>query len=62
VRTTVRELKDCLSVLSEPSSDWGHDLGFGLVYQFADVGRLYAAAITSSWEPDGIFISRFSAC
>ena len=55
----VRELRNYLSILSEPTSDWGHDFGYGLVYCFSgDAGRK-VEALTDYWESDRIFISRF---
>jgi hypothetical protein len=30
----VRELRDYLSIVREPTSDWGHDFGYGLIYEF----------------------------
>jgi hypothetical protein len=55
----VRELRDYLSIQQEPTSDWGHDFGFGLVYGFAGDGLRKAEALTDYWASDRIFISRF---
>ena len=57
VSALVRELRDYLSVAGEPTSDWGHDFGYGLVYQFSEPGEGKHAAITDFWETDRIFIS-----
>jgi len=55
--TLVRELKDYLSIAGEPTSDWGHDFGYGLVYQSSEAGEGTRATIMDYWETDRIFIS-----
>ena len=55
----VRELRDYLSIQKEPTSDWGHDFGFGLVYCFSGDGPRSVQVLTDYWESDRIVISQF---
>ena len=56
----VHELRDYLSIANEPTSDWGHDFGFGLIYGFGGGARHVARAILDYWGSDGIFLSLFT--
>jgi hypothetical protein len=47
------------SVSSEPTSDWGHDFGYGLVYDFSGDTPRRAEVVLDHWETDRIFISRY---
>ncbi len=57
----VKELRDYLSIRSEPTSDWGHDVGFGLLYAYGGLGDRVTYAIEDYWESDRIFVSVFSS-
>lgn len=56
----VRELRDYLSIRGEPTSDWGHDFGFGLVYRY-DADTCHSPhTVLDYWESDRIFLSLFA--
>jgi hypothetical protein len=55
----VHELRDYLGIRSETTSDWGHDFGYGLIYDYSGETPRRAEAILDYWETDRIFISRF---
>jgi len=57
VSALVRELKAYLSVAGESTSDWGHDFGYGLIYQFSGPSEGMHAVVADFWETDRIFIS-----
>jgi hypothetical protein len=56
----VRELRDYLAIASEPTSDWGHDFGFGLIYGFGGDTPHMSQAALDYWESDHIFLSLFA--
>jgi hypothetical protein len=55
------ELKDYLSIESEPTSDWGHDFGFGLLYGYGGEGPRSVQLIEDHWQAHRIFIARFDS-
>ena len=59
VSQIVHELRDYLSIRNEPTSDWGHDFGFGLVYAFQGDTVRQAEAVTTFWDSGRIFLSIF---
>ena len=52
----VRELQDYLSVASETTSDWGHDFGFGFVYNFNGNEPKLPKIQTSAWQSHSIYV------
>jgi hypothetical protein len=57
----VRELRDYLSIASEPTSDWGHDFGYGFIYEFGGGEYLTATEVIDYWRSDRIFLTRMAA-
>jgi hypothetical protein len=57
VAKVAHELRDYLSIQSEPTSDWGHDVGFGLLFSFGGDELRTAASVLDYWESDRIFIT-----
>lgn len=60
VARVAHELRDYLSIPSEPTSDWGHDVGYGLLYAFDGDCPRTATTVTDYWESDRIFITCLS--
>ena len=59
VDQVARELRDYLSIASEPTSDWGHDFGFGLAYGYEGSSATRGELIFDYWNTDRLAISWF---
>jgi hypothetical protein len=59
VQKLVHELRDYLSIAGEPTSDWGHDFGFGLFYVYGGESPRAASISHDYWDSDRILISTF---
>lgn len=53
------ELRDYLSIRSEPTSDWGHDFGYGLLYMYGGSGVVQVELVRDRWEQERFLISVF---
>jgi hypothetical protein len=59
VEQVARELRDYLSIKSEPTSDWGHDFGFGLAYAYNGDSPARHDLIWDYWDRERAAISWF---
>jgi len=59
VEKVARELRDYLSIASEPTSDWGHDFGFGLAYGYDGSSPAQGDLVMDYWNTDQLAISWF---
>ncbi len=61
VEKATHEIRHYLSIESSSHSDWGHDIGIGIVYCGADSTPRHAELIQNAWEQEKIAIAYFHA-
>jgi hypothetical protein len=52
----VEEIQNYLSIKNEPTSDWGHDFAFGLLYEYGGAEARRVEISTAHWDTDRIYI------